>query len=100
MQPAVALPRRADFTEDRVNGVKFVICASEGLGGAERGISLPPAPARSDRARDGWVVYAGSFRSYGQLLILMPRRVSCRSRGDGTGIRRPRAVRADREPLL
>jgi septal ring factor EnvC (AmiA/AmiB activator) len=45
--------------------------SSDGLGGTERGISLATRPGAQVTAPcDGWVVYAGSFRSYGQLLIL------------------------------
>ena len=44
---------------------------SDGAGGAEKGISLATrAGAQVTTPCDGWVVYAGPFRSYGQLLIL------------------------------
>ena len=40
-------------------------------GGTVKGISLQTRPeARITAPSDGWVVYAGPFRSYGQLLIL------------------------------
>ncbi|MEI9804348.1 MAG: peptidoglycan DD-metalloendopeptidase family protein [Pseudolabrys sp.] len=45
--------------------------ASDGNGGLEKGISIATrAGAQVTAPADGWVVYAGQFRSYGQLLIL------------------------------
>jgi len=45
--------------------------ADDGLGGKTLGISLETRPGGQVSApADGWVVYAGPFRSYGQLLIL------------------------------
>jgi murein hydrolase activator len=43
----------------------------DGYGGVEKGVSMS-APAKATVATpiDGWVVYAGLYRSYGQLLIL------------------------------
>ncbi len=44
---------------------------SESTGGTSKGISLQTRPeARITAPSDGWVVYAGEFRSYGQLLII------------------------------
>lgn len=44
---------------------------SDGVGGASRGISLATRPnAIVSSPSDAWVVYAGPFRSFGQLLIL------------------------------
>jgi septal ring factor EnvC (AmiA/AmiB activator) len=44
---------------------------SDGLGGQSQGISLATRPEATVLApADGWVVYAGPFRSYGQVLIL------------------------------
>lgn len=43
----------------------------DGAGGTTRGISLETRPgALVSAPSDGWVVYAGPFRSFGQLLIL------------------------------
>lgn len=43
----------------------------DGNGGQEKGISIATRPgAQVTTPCDGWVVYAGPFRSYGQLLIL------------------------------
>ncbi len=55
-----------------VNGVKIRdYAAPDGSGGAERGLSIATrAAAQVTAPADGWVVYAGPFRSYGQLLIL------------------------------
>jgi murein hydrolase activator len=44
---------------------------ADGVGGTLKGISLQTrAEARIVAPSDGWVVYAGAFRSYGQLLII------------------------------
>ncbi|WP_029005562.1 murein hydrolase activator EnvC family protein [Azorhizobium doebereinerae] len=43
----------------------------DGLGGAEKGMTFATrAGAQVAAPADGWVVYAGPFRSYGQLLII------------------------------
>ncbi|MBP0579626.1 peptidoglycan DD-metalloendopeptidase family protein [Labrys sp. LIt4] len=45
--------------------------ADDGNGGATKGMTLAAAPGASVTAPcDGWVVFAGKFRSYGQLLII------------------------------
>ncbi len=45
--------------------------ASDGLGGAEKGLTIATRSGAQVAAPcDGWVVYAGPFRSYGQLLII------------------------------
>jgi septal ring factor EnvC (AmiA/AmiB activator) len=45
--------------------------ASDGLGGLSQGISIAARPGGLvSSPADGWVVYSGPFRSYGQLLIL------------------------------
>jgi septal ring factor EnvC (AmiA/AmiB activator) len=55
-----------------VNGVKIrEFGAPDGVGGVEKGLSIATrAGAQVTAPVDGWVVYAGPFRSYGQLLIL------------------------------
>ena len=55
-----------------VNGVKIRdYAAPDGSGGSEKGLSIATrAGAQVTAPADGWVVYAGPFRSYGQLLIL------------------------------
>jgi septal ring factor EnvC (AmiA/AmiB activator) len=72
MQPALAFASARGLLPRPVNGVKIRdFGASEGPGGAEKGISIATrAGAQVTAPCDGWVVYAGPFRSYGQLLIL------------------------------
>jgi septal ring factor EnvC (AmiA/AmiB activator) len=55
-----------------VNGARIrEFGGSDGAGGTQKGISIASRPAAQITAPcDGWVVYAGAFRSYGQLLIL------------------------------
>ncbi len=44
---------------------------ADGLGGESQGLTLAARPGAAVLApADGWVVYAGPFRSYGQVLIL------------------------------
>lgn len=44
---------------------------SDGFGGQEKGVTFGTRPEAQVAAPcDGWVVYAGPFRSYGQLLII------------------------------
>lgn len=55
-----------------VNGVKLRnFGATDDTGGAEKGITVATrAGAQVVSPADGWVVYSGPFRTYGQLLIL------------------------------
>ena len=47
--------------------------APDGLGGSEKGLLISTRPGAQVTAPcDGWVVFAGTFRSYGQLLIINP----------------------------
>src|SRR5438874_4576292 len=70
--PAVAFASARGLFAYPVNGSKIRdFGGSDGAGGAEKGISLATrASAQVTTPGDGWVVYAGPFRSYGQLLIL------------------------------
>ena len=44
---------------------------NDGLGGRAQGISMATRPgAHVSSPTDGWIVYAGLFRSYGQLLLI------------------------------
>ena len=72
LSPAIAFASAKGLLRFPVNGVKTrEFGASDGLGGMERGISIATrAAAQVTAPCDGWVVYSGPFRSYGQLLIL------------------------------
>jgi murein hydrolase activator len=72
LSPAIAFASAKGLFALPVNGVKIRdFGGSDGAGGVEKGISLASRPgAQVTTPCDGWVVYAGPFRSYGQLLIL------------------------------
>ena len=72
LSPAIAFASAKGLFALPVNGVKIRdFAGSDGSGGVEKGISLATRPgAQVTTPCDGWVVYAGPFRSYGQLLIL------------------------------
>ena len=72
LSPAIAFASAKGLLALPVNGVKIrAFGGSDGSGGVEKGISLATRPgAQVTTPCDGWVVYAGPFRSYGQLLIL------------------------------
>src|SRR3954470_23717013 len=72
LSPAIAFASAKGLLGMPVNGVKIRdFGGSDGAGGIEKGISLASRPgAQVTTPCDGWVVYAGPFRTYGQLLIL------------------------------
>ncbi|HEX5507790.1 MAG TPA: peptidoglycan DD-metalloendopeptidase family protein [Pseudolabrys sp.] len=72
MTPAASFASLKGHIPIPVNGVKIrEFGAPDGSGGAEKGLSIATrAGAQVTAPADGWVVYAGPFRSYGQLLIL------------------------------
>ncbi|MFZ0068841.1 MAG: peptidoglycan DD-metalloendopeptidase family protein [Pseudolabrys sp.] len=72
LAPAVAFTSLRGQVPIPVNGVKLKdFGAPDSSGGAEKGLSIATrAGAQVTAPADGWVVYAGPFRSYGQLLIL------------------------------
>jgi septal ring factor EnvC (AmiA/AmiB activator) len=72
MSPAIAFASAKGMLPLPVNGTRIRdFGGSDGTGGVEKGISLATRPgAQVTTPCDGWVVYAGPFRSYGQLLIL------------------------------
>jgi septal ring factor EnvC (AmiA/AmiB activator) len=72
LAPAVAFAALRGQVPIPVNGVKLKeFGAPDGASGLEKGISIATrAGAQVIAPSDGWVVYAGPFRSYGQLLIL------------------------------
>ncbi len=70
--PAIAFASAKGLLPLPVNGNKVRdFGGSDGFGGVQKGISLATRPgSQVTTPCDGWVVYAGPFRSYGQLLIL------------------------------
>jgi septal ring factor EnvC (AmiA/AmiB activator) len=72
LTPAIAFASLRGHVPIPVNGAKLrQFGAPDGNGGLEKGISIATrAGAQVTAPSDGWVVYAGPFRSYGQLLIL------------------------------
>jgi septal ring factor EnvC (AmiA/AmiB activator) len=72
LAPAVAFTATRGHLRLPVNGVKIrEFGGSDGIGGTQKGQSIAAhAGAQITSPCDGWVVYAGPFRSYGQLLIL------------------------------
>jgi septal ring factor EnvC (AmiA/AmiB activator) len=72
LAPAIAFASAKGALPLPVNGVRIRDFGSpDGLGGTEKGLWIASRAAAPVTAPcDGWVVYAGPFRSYGQLLIL------------------------------
>ena len=72
LAPAIAFASAKGALPLPVNGVRIRDFGSaDGLGGTEKGLWIASrASAQVTAPCDGWVVYAGPFRSYGQLLIL------------------------------
>ena len=72
LSPAIAFASAKGLFALPVNGTRIrEFGGSNGTGGVEKGISLSTrVGAQVTTPCDGWVVYAGPFRSYGQLLIL------------------------------
>jgi len=72
LAPAVAFADMRGRLHLPVNGARIrEFGGSDGVGGTQKGLSIAAKPGSEITAPcDGWVVYAGPFRSYGQLLIL------------------------------
>jgi murein hydrolase activator len=72
LAPAVAFADMRGRLRLPVNGGRIrEFGGADGLGGTQKGLSIASRPGGEITAPcDGWVVYAGRFRSYGQLLIL------------------------------
>jgi len=72
LTPAVAFASARGRLPFPVNGVRIRdFGVPDGLGGTEKGISIATrAAAQVTAPCDSWVVYAGPFRNYGQVLIL------------------------------
>jgi len=72
LAPAVAFAAAKGLLPLPVNGVKIRDFGTpDGVGGNQRGLSIATRTAAQVTSPcDGWVVYSGPFRNYGQLLIL------------------------------
>src|SRR6195256_1417551 len=72
LSPAISFASAKGMLPMPVNGARIrEFGASDGVGGTEKGVSIAARPEGQITAPcDGWVVYAGPFRNYGQLLIL------------------------------
>jgi septal ring factor EnvC (AmiA/AmiB activator) len=72
LTPAVAFADSRGHLRLPVNGVKIrAFGEPDGANGTQKGLSIAAHGGAAVTAPcDGWVVYAGPFRSYGQLLIL------------------------------
>jgi murein hydrolase activator len=72
LSPAVAFADMRGHMRLPVNGARIrEFGGSDGAGGTQKGLSIVArSGAQITAPCDGWVVYAGAFRSYGQLLIL------------------------------
>jgi murein hydrolase activator len=72
LTPAVAFVSTRGRLPLPVNGVRIrEFGAPDSAGSTEKGLSIATrAGAQVTAPCDGWVVYAGSFRNYGQVLIL------------------------------
>ncbi len=72
LAPAVPFAETKGMLPLPVNGEQTIAFGeNDGLGGRAQGISLKTrAGTQVSSPADGWVVYAGPFRSYGQLLII------------------------------
>jgi septal ring factor EnvC (AmiA/AmiB activator) len=70
--PAIAFASAKGRLPLPVNGVRVKEFGTpDGVGGTEKGLTVAArAGAQITAPCDGWVVYAGPFRNYGQLLIL------------------------------
>jgi septal ring factor EnvC (AmiA/AmiB activator) len=72
LAPAIAFTAAKGRLPLPVNGVRIKeFGAPDGVGGSEKGLTIAArSGAQITAPCDGWVVYAGVFRNYGQLLIL------------------------------
>jgi septal ring factor EnvC (AmiA/AmiB activator) len=72
LAPAIPFTRAKGTLPLPVNGARIrEFGMADGVGGHEKGLSISTRPGAQITAPcDGWVVYAGPFRNYGQLLIL------------------------------
>ena len=70
--PAIAFAEAREMLPRPVAGVEIRGYAeADGIGGKSQGLSIATrSAAQVTSPADGWVVYAGPFRSYGELLIV------------------------------
>jgi septal ring factor EnvC (AmiA/AmiB activator) len=72
LAPSVAFANARGLLPLPANGEQTIAFGgNDGLGGRSQGITLATRPgAQVSSPTDGWIVYSGPFRSYGQLLII------------------------------
>ena len=72
VSPAVPFPQaKGKLPWPAIGRKLYEYGAANGLGGVEKGLSIATrAHAQVSAPCEGWVVYAGNFRNYGQLLII------------------------------
>jgi murein hydrolase activator len=72
LSPAIAFVSAKGLLPLPINGARIKEFGTpDGRGGTEKGLSIAARPSGQITAPcDSWVVYAGAFRNYGQLLIL------------------------------
>jgi septal ring factor EnvC (AmiA/AmiB activator) len=72
LSPAISFASAKGTLRLPVNGARIrEFGAPDGVGGTEKGLSIAARPGGQITAPcDGWVVYSGHFRNYGQLLII------------------------------
>ncbi len=70
-EPAIPFPRASGYLTLPTSGVRVLdFGAADGFGGTSQGISIVTrAEAQVVAPADGWVVYAGPYLNYGQILI-------------------------------
>lgn len=72
LQPKIAFADARGLLTLPVSGaIQKVFGAADGFGGSERGLTIGAAPDAVVTAPcDGWVLFAGPYRSYGRVLII------------------------------
>lgn len=72
LQPRIAFTDARGLLALPTNGpIVKAFGSPDGFGGTERGITIAAAPGNVVTApADGWILYAGAYRSYGRVLII------------------------------
>ena len=72
IEPAIAFEKAIGLLPMPVSGARIhSFGADNGLGGSHNNVGIQTRPnSRVRSPADGWIVYAGQFRSYGQIIIL------------------------------